>query len=456
MTERFLYRYPKDRSRLRAAVLFPNAYGIGMSNLGFQAIYHLLQSRPEIQVERAFLDENGRAVTVESGHGLESFDAVFASIAFEGDLPGLAAAFRKAGIPLDPAKRERPFIAVGGIGASILPRYLARFADAIACGDAPLCLPPLVDALMESKGNAGAREILRGIEGIRIFDEITESTLPYCRGKSEFLPHTVVLSDGAEFADIGLIQVSESCRFHCAFCLVGSAYGEYTPVPLGRILETAERYRGITDRIGLVAATLTNHPQFREIVKTLNAKGFRLSFSAFRVEGLDDEMLSAIIENENRTLVIAPETASERLKKAVRKFIPNDLAVETVRRACRVGIKRLKLYFLVGLPGEDESDLAEMVKLVTEIRAASQEQAKTFGYIPEIIVDINPLVPKPLTAFAGQPMEEVSVTKKKIIWLKNRLRSLGRTFVYGESPKNAFLQHRIANGLAKWEEIAGE
>lgn len=97
-----------------------------------------------------------------------------------------------------------------------------------------------------------------------------------------------------------------------------------------------------------------------------------------------------------------------------------------------------------------------MVKLVTDIRAASQEQAKVYGYIPEIIVDINPLVPKPLTEFAGLPMEEVSVTKKKIIWLKNRLRSLGRTFVYGESPKNALLQYRIANGLASWEELAGE
>ena len=265
---------------------------------------------------------------------------------------------------------------------------------------------PVIRALLEKGYPKCDRDsVLSGLKelpGIHPAQTITGSTLDYCFNQDRKEPvYSPMLTDKAEFGYRGLIEVSRSCLYRCAFCLVTNVYGDYYPMELGKLLECAERFRGKTDKLGLVAATLTNHPQFKEMIRELNRMDFRLSFSAFRIEGLDDELLGMIVDNENKTLTIAPETASERLKKLVQKPIPNSMILDAVRRACGFGIKRLKLYFLVGLPGETEADLDENIRLVGDIWEITKENAKRFGYLPEIIVDINPLVPKPLTPLSS-------------------------------------------------------
>ncbi len=459
--ERFLFRYPKDRVRKTAVLVFPNSYFIGMSNLGFHAVYHLLQSHPEIHCERAFAETGQKRVrTVESGRELTDFDVVFFSIAFEGDLPHLVRVLAASGIPLRRSDRpagKYPLVVAGGIATAVLPRYLSEIADLTVCGDASTAIPEILKGLLGTPDRGQMLSDLDGKSGIHAGGSVRTGTLVYQRDPSRTDPFaSVIVTDQTEFSDRGLIEVSSSCLFECAFCLVTKVYGDYHPFPADRIIAAAENFRGVTDKLGLVAATLSNHPDFKQIIRELNRRKFRLSFSAFRIEGLDDELLEMIVENESKTLVIAPETASAGLKKTVGKVIPNERILETVRRACGFGIRRLKLYFLIGLPGETSSDLDDLYALVAEIRDITKLTAKRFGYIPEIIVDINPLVPKPLTRFQGLAMEDVGNLKKKIIGLKNRLRRLGRTFVYGESPKTARRQYEIANGLVSLEDIEAE
>ena len=454
MKERFLFTYKKDKTKKKAAVIFPNSYSIGMSNLGFQWIFHLLSSNSEIHCERAFLDDEGK--TIESGRRLNAFDILFFTISFEADLVNLIQLLEASRIEVDRLKRNGPLVVIGGVATSILPAYLKQIADVVVSGEAALTMPPLIEALLNSTDKTGFLELLKEKEGIYLPEDIQSNTLCYSASKEKSSPvYSVVLSDSTEFADRGLIEVSRSCLYRCAFCLVTNVYGEYMFYSEEEILKTAERYVGLTDKIGLVAATLTNHPDFKSIVRRLNTMGFQVSFSAFRIEGLDLEMMELIISNENKTMVIAPETASDKLKRVVQKLIPNERIISAVRDACRIGIKRLKLYFIIGLPGEEEEDLDAIVQLVTDIRNVSKEFGQTHGYLPEIIVDINPLVPKPLTPFEGVKMAPVKDLKKRLIYLKNKLRVLGRTFVTGESPNSACQQYLIANHLISLEEIKG-
>ncbi|OHD54048.1 MAG: hypothetical protein A2Y33_10035 [Spirochaetes bacterium GWF1_51_8] len=455
MAERFLYGYKKTRTRLSVAVVFPNSYRLGMSNLGFQTVYHMVQSHQDISCERVFYEGAGRVpVSVENGRQLSEFDIVIFSVSFETDLIHCFSMLMMSGIELNPSHRKKPYIAAGGIVSVFGAKYIREFADILACGDAPLFIPAILENGLNAKSKDEFLSGLTGIDGMYLHPDIPLGNMPYVRDTEwRFPAHTVILSDETEFADRGLIEISRSCLYRCAFCLVSRVYGEYGYLPKERILETAEKYKGLTARLGLVAATSTNHPQFGEIVDELNSGGFSLSFSAFRIEPLDNELLKKVIDNENKTLVIAPETVSPRLKKLIHKDIPESIILERVRAASLYGIKRIKLYFLIGLPGETYDDLDEIVRLVTAIRGESSVNVKQSGFLPEMIVDINPLVPKPFTDFSESPIEDEKPLRKKTIYLKNRLRSLGRVFVYGESPKNSHLQYRISRGLMDTAEM---
>ncbi len=424
-----------------------------MSNLGFHSVYHEAQSFPDVMCERVFFDQAAKTpVSVESGYGLGDFDLIFISVSFETDIPNCIAMLERAGIPISPNNRKSPYIIAGGIAAVFASRYLMGFSDAVACGDAPLLIAPIIEAVFGSENKDSFLTGISGIDGV--YPYTSEVPVSYRRDTEWKNPaHTVILSNETDFADRGLIEISRSCKYKCAFCLVSRAYGEYDALPVARILGIADYYRGLTDRLGMVAATSTNHPDFGRIVEELNRSGFQLSFSAFRIEPLDDALLKAIIDNENKTLTVAPETVSPRLKKLIHKEIPESLILDKIRTACMYGIKRLKLYFLIGLPGETTEDLDGIIRLVTEIREVSTVNVKATGYLPEIIVDINPLVPKPLTEFQDVPIEDEKSLRKKMVYLKNRLRSLGRVFVYGESPRNSHLQYRISQGLMDFEEI---
>ena len=457
MIEKYLYKYKKDKILLKAVILYPSSYKVGMSSLGYQWVYHLVLLRPDFHCERAFADSPGsRVKTTESGRTLSEFDCIFISISFETDIINIVNALAMEGL-LDKKKRG-PVIIAGGIASAIIPLYLKEIADVIISGDADDLIPEVLKALgdksfIQYRDRNEAFLALKGKDGIYDPETLETPTLPYHCGNSLDPVHSVIISDKAEFSSSGLIEVSKSCMFKCSFCLVSNVYGDYRHITKERIIAAAGRFLNKTGKLGLVAATLTNHPDFRYIISELNRMDFKLSFSAFRIEGLDDELLEKIIINENRTLVIAPETASENLKKAIGKYIPDEKIIDTVRRAARVGIKRLKLYFMIGLPEESTDDLDKMAEFVKEIRLASMENAAEFGYIPEIIVDINPLVPKPLTKMEGLPMENIAGLKRKIIYLKKRLHGLGRVFVIGESPKSALLQYKLSNNLMKFDEI---
>ncbi|MGC8765402.1 MAG: B12-binding domain-containing radical SAM protein [Brevinematia bacterium] len=454
MKEIFLYKYKKEKILWNAVLIYPNSYRTGMSSLGYLWVYHILQSIPWINCERAFFSP-GRIKTIETERDIREFEIVFFSISFENDLINLISILKKAGIELFKEKRISPIICVGGIATTFISNYLKNIADVIFSGDAEATLPPFLEILKQTKDYDHLFSEIRNkkTDGIFLSEEINETLIPYISKKQEVPPHSSIITHNAEFNDSALISISSGCLYKCNFCLISRVYKEYKYFEAEKIIRTAEKYAGITNRIGLVAATLTNHPDFEKIIDEINRLGFYISFSSFRIEGLSEALLKKIIENENRTLVIAPETSSLGLKKFINKIIPDDLIIERVKTACNLGIKRIKLYFIVGLPGEKDEDIDGIIDLIRKIREVSKEYSKKFHYIPEIIVEINPFVPKPFTPLFDYEMEDINNLKKKIILIKNSVRGYGRTFIYGESPKSAYLQYVLSKNKLDFKEL---
>ncbi|MCX7882879.1 MAG: B12-binding domain-containing radical SAM protein [Brevinematales bacterium] len=450
-SEIFLYPYPKQKIVKKIALVFPERYEVGMASLGFQGVYHLLQSSPFLSVERFFYQGNHQPLSVETGRPLDEFDVIMVSLSFETDILHLIEMLTLSHIPIENSQRSHPPLIVGGIGCSLLAGYLKKIANILVATDAEFAIPIVIDALLSSHEDWWLS--CGKYEGLYLPEDTSSHHLPFVSHPVEKPLHTVILTPENEFPMRGLIEISRSCLYRCRFCLVSHVYGAYRPFSREHILSTAQLYQGKTNQLGLVAATLTNHPESETLIDDLNRMGFELSFSAFRIETLSPRLLEKIIINEKKTLVLAPESASEKHKHLLRKMIPNDVFLERVKQATAIGIKRIKLYFLIGLPEETESDLYDMVHLIQEISRLSKQQAKTYGYTPEIIVDINPLVPKPFTELAHVKMEDVATLKKKILFLKRHIHGLGRVFVSGESPRRAHLQYDLAWGNLSWDEI---
>ncbi len=454
--EQYLYRYKKEKIRLNVVVVYPNTYSIGMSSLALQSLYHLLQQYPDVHCERAFMNsrnETAGVKTVESNRSLQEFDVILFTLSYEPDLINLIKILKLSHIQIYNRNRKGPLIIVGGIAVTFLFYYLKDIADITVSTPAEYALPLLIPELMIMKQKEPFLDKIAGIKGFYTIFSDGNDNIPYYQCNEIEFTHSVILTEKTEFSNRGLIEISRGCLYQCNFCLMSKLYGKYKAFSMDNILKTAENYIPYTNKLGLIAATLTNHPQFKDIIKRLNEMKFQISFSAFRIENLDDELLDLIIKNENKTLVIAPETASYRLKKSINKIIPNETILNTAEKAFQLGLKRLKLYFIIGLPGETMEDLNDNIELVKNLREISLRYSKINGYNPEFIININPLVPKPFTEFENQAMEDPRSIKKKIIVLKNNLRNMGRIYVYGESPKTAQLQYRLSRHFITRDEL---
>ncbi len=453
--EKFLYKYRKEKILWNIALVYPEKYSTGMSSVGYLWVYHILQSIGWINCERAFYTD-GEIKTIETARRLNEFDAIFFSISFENDITNIVSILKKSGIePLAEKRKGLPLICIGGIATTFLSGYLKYFVDIIFSGDAELILPKFLTYIKNIKDKKEIFSIFEkyNFNGIYCNSFNFENYLPYFSSRDVAIPHSTIISSKAEFKNTALIAVSNGCLYNCKFCFVSKVYGDYIPFDINKIITIAQKFVGLTDRIGLVAATLSNHPDFEKIVNEINKIGFKISFSAFRVEGLTENFLKKIIENENKTLVIAPETASPKMKKFIGKNIPNELIFDKLKVACMYGIKRIKLYFIIGFPNEDDEDINAIIEVVRKFREISNEYSKKYNYIPEIIVDINPFVPKPFTPLFEYEMEDIQSLKRKIIKIKNSVRNYGRIFVYGESPKSSLLQYRIVKNKITIEEI---
>ena len=440
-----LYRREKGDNRakpfgeLSVALVYPNSYHVGMSNLGFLWVYRAINSHPSFRCHRAFLEGKGRPLTIEQGRPLSSYDVIAFSISFETDFLNAIEILERSGIP--PSRKERtqrhPLVTAGGVGVFLNPLPMSTVMDAIFIGESEELLPRFLD-IFEQEIGQNRVELLETLSHAGgIFVPAVSGSIPSREYVKTLVDpaYSVIVTPDTEFKNRTLIETGRGCVYGCKFCAARSAYHPARFFPKENILEMARKNSAFTKKVGLVSTAVDNHPDIEQICVKLRQENFRISVSSLRADVSPDIVLESLAASGQKTFTIAPETGSDRLRRSIGKRVENHHILACIERAKKAGLRFCKLYFMIGLPGEKQSDIDAVVELT----------AKAKQILP-VRLSINPFVPKPYTQFEKCAMQLSAILKEDIYYLRNMLNSLGGVKVKFGSVRMAMLDALLSRG----------
>jgi radical SAM superfamily enzyme YgiQ (UPF0313 family) len=463
--------------KLTVCLVYPNCYRVAMGNLGFQTVYALLNASPDVVCERAFLPDHEDLseyrksrtplLSLESQRPLADFDLIAFSVSFESDYLNIPAVFALAGIPPLAVDRSGsiPLIMAGGAALFLNPEPVAEFMDLVCIGEAEPLLVPLLNSL---KGEGTRQEILReaagqpGIyvpslyeaayEGERLISfRARDTASPRVKRvwEKELDRHpttSVILSPAAEFSDMFLVELSRGCPRGCRFCAAGFIYLPYRQRSLEEIKAQVARGLAERDRVGLVGAALSDYRGIGELCSHILGSGGKISVSSLRIDALDDEMIEVLKASGHKTVALAPEGGSQRLRDVIGKGLTEEQILVACDRLIGKGILNLKLYFIIGLPTETDADIGEMIDLVKSIRERVIAAARKTRRLGSVTLSVNPFVPKPFTPFQWCGMEGLASLERKGKLLREAVGRLSNIDIQMESPRDACLQALLSRG----------
>ena len=467
--------------RLRVALAFPNTYFVGMSNLGFQTVYSLFNAEDGIVCERTFLPPKSEVealrasgaglVTLESQTPVREFDIFALSVSFEWDYTNVLTLLRLAGIPLRAADRtlHDPIVMIGGAVTFVNPEPLAPFADIIAAGEGEALIPPLVHTFREATDRSDMLRRLVNERGFYVpaFYDVTyaaDGTIeqfvtrdgtaapPVVRKAALRAtdavdpPATRIFTPETEFGSRFLVEVVRGCANLCRFCWAGYNYLPVRAFPKDRILELAKQARPHSNRVGLVSIALCDHPQIEEILTELVEMGYSISPASLRLDDLTPTILRLLRQSGERTITIAPETGSDRLRRVINKTMTNDEILAAADSIFATGFENLKLYFMLGIPTETDDDLVAIRDLTQQLREIMLTHARPRGQVGRIVASVNPLVPKPATAYQWLPMEDDASIERKIKRMRSLTADIDNVYFNIKSERHSFYQALLSLG----------
>ena len=467
--------------KLRVALAFPNTYFVGMSNLGLQTVYKLFNAEADIVCERVFLPPKTELaaqiaareplVTIESQTPVSEFDIFAFSVSFEWDYTNVLTMLRLAGIPARATERthHHPMILIGGAVTFVNPEPLALFADVIAAGEGEALIPPLLRAfqaasdrddlmhrLVQERGFyvPSFYDVTYGADGTIAAYVAREGTgAPPVVKKAALKtteavdpPATTIFTPDTEFGSRFLIEVVRGCANLCRFCWAGYNYLPVRAFPKDRILQLAEQARPYSSRAGLVSIALCDHPEIEEILTRLVEMGYGISPASLRLDDLTPTIMRLLRQSGEKTVTIAPEVGSDRLRRVINKTVTNDEILAAAELIFASGMENLKLYFMIGLPTETDEDLVAMRDLVLQLRDIMMSHARGRGHVGRIVGSVNPLVPKPGTAYQWLPMEDDASIDRKIKRLRHLLAGIDNVYFNIKSERHSFYQALMSLG----------
>ena len=465
--------------QLSICLVSPNRYKTGMSSLGFQTAYALLADSADIRCERGFLpdreelEEYRRSGTpllsLESSTPLVDFDVVAFSTSFEPDYLNIPLILKLARIPLLSSARSHsdPLIIAGGAAFFINPEPVADFIDAICIGEGEAVIPALIAALLSpvDNGRLGLLQALAALDGVYIpaFYQPryqSEVLVGYAAEVSAPLPvrrmpvcleqhepsSSQILTDNTEFGDMFLVEVSRGCPRGCRFCSSGFIYGAFRQQPFANIVALIDEGLNHRSKVGLVGAAVSDYTEIGRLCRYIVAKGARVSVSSLRIDRIDADMLEALIASGHKTISLAPEGGSQRMRDVIRKNLTEAQILDACGMLIDQDILNLKLYFIIGLPTETDADLDEMVRLIETIRERVIERGRANKRLGEITVSVNPFIPKPFTPFQWCGMEPLPSLERKVKLLESRLKRLSNVKLKVESLRESYLQALLSRG----------
>lgn len=471
--------------KLCIALAFPNRYALGMSNLGFQSVYASLNTHPQVVCERVFYPEpedqkelvhnSGQLLSVESQRPVREFHLLAFSIPFENDYTNAVAMLNLAGIPPHASERtdHHPLVAAGGVAVFLNPEPLADFMDFFLVGEAEALVPDFIEAMRSFSGLTASRQevlttLARELGGIYVpslyhvsytSDGLVESMGPlpnlglpnrieYQRADfSKATPcRSVIWTPNTEFSNTTLLEIGRGCGRGCRFCAAGFVYRPVRCHPAEKLLAALESALPESNRVGLVSAAVSDHPEVTTLCEALTEKGASLSFSSLRADTIVPQIAAALQAGNHQAVAIAPEAGSERLRQVINKNLTTEQIYTAVEKLTGVGILNLKLYFMIGLPTERQDDLEAMVELAKGVKHHVLKISRGTRRLGTITLSIHSFVPKPFTPFQWVGFAGVQELKKRAQWIQKALRKVANVRVHFDLPKWAYVQAVLARG----------
>ena len=460
----------------KVAIVYPNTYFVGMSNLGLHIIYEEINLRNDSVCERIFLPEKKELeaydktktplMSVETQRPMHQFDVVAFDVTFEMDYFHIPLMLRHGRVPIMGKDRTEfdPIVIAGGPCATFNPEPFADFIDAFIIGEGEGIVSRVLDIIRDGKMEGLDRHaILRQLANISgvyvpslyvpIYSDdgefkgyhIAEGAPKTIKRHFEMLTsggETVVATNYTEFGAMYIIEVARGCGRHCRFCMAGYCFRVPRVRPLEILKEGVDRAEKLGKKVGLMGAAISDYPEVDELVTYIRSKDMRYSCASLRADSLTQAVVDGLADSGQKTITIAPETGSERLRRVINKGISEEHLQNAATLSAKSGIQHMRLYIMIGLPTETDEDIDAIVGLAERTQAHMAE----VGCKGRLTLSINPFIPKPFTPFQWMAMDNQKTVEKKLQYIKKALQKNRRIEVLVESPKEAYIQGVLARG----------
>ena len=460
----------------KVAIVYPNTYFVGMSNLGLHIIYEEINLCPASLCERIFLPEKKELdaydktktplMSVETQRPMHQFDVVAFDVTFEMDYFHIPLMLRHGRVPIMGKDRTEfdPIVIAGGPCATFNPEPFADFIDAFIIGEGEGIVSRVLDIIRDGKMEGLDRHaILRQLANVSgvyvpslyvpIYSDdgefkgyhIAEGAPKTIKRHFEMLTsggETVVATNYTEFGAMYIIEVARGCGRHCRFCMAGYCFRVPRVRPLEILKEGVDRAEKLGKKVGLMGAAISDYPEVDELVTYIRSKDMRYSCASLRADSLTQAVVDGLADSGQKTITIAPETGSERLRRVINKGISEEHLQNAATLSAKSGIQHMRLYIMIGLPTETDEDIEAIVGLAERTQAHMAE----VGCKGRLTLSINPFIPKPFTPFQWMAMDNQKTVEKKLQYIKKALQKNRRIEVLVESPKEAYIQGVLARG----------
>ena len=465
-------------------LIYPNSYHVGMSNLGFQTLYHHLNDEEDIVCERAFLPDpedlpeysqtQTPLFSLESQKPLSDFDILAFSISFENDFINVLSIFDLAHLPAESRHRENgyPLVIAGGVSVFLNPEPLSEFLDLFILGEAEEAIIEFLEVYRDTSSKKGNKEKdyflrkLGEVEGVYVpkfyhvsyaEDGKIEAMNPepgfprqvkrrWVREIDRFRTRSSLFTPDTEFKEMALVEVNRGCPRGCRFCAACFVYHPFRSRSLPTLESLAKEGLAEEHRIGLAGTAVSDYPHLLPLCQNILSQQGRISLASLRIDAISDSLVQCLKEGKVQTVAVAPEAGSERLRKLLRKGYKEEEILRAIDILVENGISQMKCYFLIGLPSETDEDVKAILDLAKQIRHRILSHRKGQKGQWKVVLSVNPFVPKPATPFQWVPLEEVSELKRKLKIIQRGIKGEKGMEMIHDLPKWAYVQALLSKG----------
>jgi len=474
--EQGYYRYPAG-TRARFALVYPNSYFVGMSNLGLHIIYALLNQRSDTACERVFLPDRDKIqryentktplMSLENQTPLADFPIIGFAVSFEMDYFNVIKILQLGHVTIKASERgeREPIVIAGGPCATFNPEPLSSVIDAFIIGEGEVIMPAFMDAYFTAQADGVTRtellQRLAGVPGVYVpslyehrYDAAGQLVAiepqagapehvlrQWVKNLDDWPAHTVVVTEDTEF-NLYLVETARGCGRHCRFCMAGYCFR----VPRNRSLDVihaevrdALKYQ---KRIGLMGAAISDYPEIDALCKDILGVGLSMSVASFRADSVTEELVTSLAKSGLQTLTMAPEAGSPKLRAVINKGIEEEHLFHALDLGLQAGIPNYRLYIMIGLPFEEDEDIEAIIDLANRLK----DEMEARGARGRLTLSINPFIPKPFTPFQWKPMCDKKTVERRLKRIEQALKKRKNIHIINESPRSAYVQGVLARG----------